>query len=235
MSSDNRISALVVNRRSAIGTFGIAALAIGLAMVFYTLGVESTPCRSAHAAQCTVGDSETFTGDVTFEDEINVGATPGPGSAGSVFTSQGADLSPEWALDLAQHKASGTSITNDDTLTDDPDLTFTVLASTDYELTATLLLTSAATPDFKFNWTIPGTGSVDGSVSFNAGSSVVDGFTESADLPIFVTTTTFVVTMRAIVNTDTAGTFAFQWAQNTSDAAATSVDTGSTMRLRQLD
>lgn len=66
MSDPERIPALIRNPARSLSLAVTVGIVLGLAAMFYLIGQASSPCASA--AQCTVGDDETFTGDAIFSD-----------------------------------------------------------------------------------------------------------------------------------------------------------------------
>jgi len=124
------------------------------------------------------------------------------------------------------------TITSDDVLHDDDELFFTVNANKTYFIMLLVLHNSAATPDIKYAMSIPAGASI-----LTQNSSQFAFRTEAGwDLARDATSAIFVGTgnndggtgwvYRLIVGA-TAGEVNFQWAQNTSDAATTSVLQGS--------
>jgi hypothetical protein len=143
-----------------------------------------------------------------------------------------------WADCISTRKAirkpANTARTSNTTLTSDPDLQFSVAANTTYAISCTIFYDTQATPDFKYATTGP-TATLaraahsylaPGSTTYtNAMSTATAGIASTA---ITAGTGSGVVTFDiTLQNGATAGTWAFQWAQNTSNAAATTVLGGS--------
>jgi len=139
-------------------------------------------------------------------------------------------------------KASDQSVSNATTgatLVNDTDLYAAVAASTTYAVEAVILYAAGTTPDMKVTFTWPAgatmpwgllgytTALAFQAVAFSAPASgttfSVGGNTVSNDLILYLSGTLTVGT--------TAGTLQFQFAQNTADAALTTVRAGSWLRL----
>jgi len=138
-------------------------------------------------------------------------------------------------------KLSSTAKTSDATLADDTDLFFAMLASTNYAFRFKVFYDTAATPDFKFAIDAPAsptlirlvrkhidpgalTSLVVASEVAEVGSTALAGGTG--------TTGGFVEAEGIVHNGANAGNLAFQWAQNTSNASATTVLAGSYIEWR---
>ena len=219
-----------------------AAVLIGAALFVFTLSAGIAPCSTvfAQSTSCSVGDAETFTGPVDFQDEVNLGATPGPGSNGQVFTSSGADTTPEWesvALLKTADEAVDSGGTGS-TLQDDDELTFELVANATYMLHGNLRINAHTTPDFKFQWSLPASAIVDGHVTAFDGSAdeTVLNFNETAATSIAGVSADGSMSMAGVIITaGTAGTAVLQWAQVTPDANDTTVKAGSWISLRRID
>lgn len=131
-------------------------------------------------------------------------------------------------------KATKESRTNTTVLADDTDLKFTMAANTTYIIRGTIFYQSAnATPDIKIKLNGPAVGAsvIVGEIHScplnNGGTITVTGFQGYAASAISITGTdvgTGRISFEICVwNSTSAGTFAFQWAQNTSDANAMEV------------
>lgn len=128
-------------------------------------------------------------------------------------------------------------MTNDTTLNDDAFLKFTTSANTQYIFRFNIIANTAATPDFKFALNHTGTTTATrwstirstsagvypmlGAISSTTanGTAVTVTGTSAGDIPIII--------WGYIQVGASGGTLAFQWAQNTSNAAATTVYEGS--------
>ena len=129
------------------------------------------------------------------------------------------------------------------TLADDPDLVFTADASGVYVVELKVFVDSPAIPDFKFavigpsatgaayvNYTTSGNGATsDEADEFSASTTYFasTAIAGAAFLPLVLITSRFVVG-------GSGGTVAFQWAQNTSNASATTVLSGSYLKYRKV-
>lgn len=130
------------------------------------------------------------------------------------------------------NKTSDQSKTSDTTLANDSALIFTMSASTNYQIRGFIGITSAATPDFDFRITGPAATLVRFTRQFNfAGtlSQSIGNAYDAADINIDFTgiTQSYLMFNYMVQNGGAGGTFAFQWAQTTSSATATTVHAGS--------
>lgn len=181
-------------------------------------------------------------------------ATGVPKSAGSIdgvlgLTSGGtgattaAGVRTALGLWTTKIKPATESITSDNTLSDDAELVIALAAATKYFIRVNVLFTTSATPGFKFataySSTVTGTpqsyyrGLIGGSAG-GAGvelSGQVAGLITSAALA-GATTGTGHVAIEQIIETNGAGNWSFQWAQNTSGGATTSVFWGSNIEYK---
>lgn len=217
------------------GTLVFASLVLSVLAFVFAATVSNSPCASAQTTSCNVGDDEIFTGAVDFQDEINVGATPGPGTAGQLLVSSGPGASPEWASQTVFiTKAADENVNNSTTLQDDDDFTFTVDANSYYQIEMGWLESSDSTADIKFQWSLPGTGEIDG--NFNQ-STTWNTFSEAstASLNGNGVGTINVHDVSGFMRTDTAGTATFQWAQLTAQANNATFHEGSWMSYRKLN
>lgn len=238
MSNHKSIPALADEKARVWFPLGMSTvvLAVALAALFMTFSMQLSPCSgTVQAAQCDVGDDEVFTGPVTFEGEINVGSTPVPGSFGSVPISRGADTPPEWSAQIG--KSSTETVNNSDTLQDDDDFQFAVEADASYLVEGNLLLNSASAADFKWQWSLPASATIDGLAMLRQGgtSSVVEYTeagaavynTDAVNEAMYITGT--------LVTSGTAGTSILQWAQNATDVSDTVLLPGSWIRVWRVE
>ncbi len=134
--------------------------------------------------------------------------------------------------ELVIRKAATESITTDDTLSDDAEFFCDLEASSTYEVTFLLLVNAHATPDLKLNVTLPASGGANGVV---IGPTAVLSFVESADHVVAgAAADEGLLVKLSVVIAATAGTFALQWAQNTSDGNATAVLLDSVMTVKKV-
>ncbi len=242
MSDNRRISAIAGERSRVWYPLGASTvfLAIGVFLLFYVLSLQISPCGQtvAHAATCSVGDDETFTGPVTFEKEINAGSTPVPGTAGQVLISNGPGVGPDWTdIFTTVVKSADETLTTDTTLQDDDDVTFIAAANSVYYIDALLFVNSPTAADFKFAWTVPAGATADGHVLGHdaAADEEIKTFVEAASqfMPT-LSVTDDIITMKLIVQTaGTSGAVTLQWAQNAS-SGTTTVKIGTLARIQKV-
>lgn len=139
-------------------------------------------------------------------------------------------------------KSADTTRTNN-TLSNDPDLQFAMTAATKYAVRGKVFFDTNATADFKWrhvgpgspalmrirrNWIVPGATAIAG--------IAVDVAFSAADLAVLTAATNGGwIEFEGIVHCGVAGgTFAFAWAQNTTNAGATIVRAGSYLEYMQL-
>jgi hypothetical protein len=148
-------------------------------------------------------------------------------------------------------KPSSTARTSTTTLADDPDLTFQLAANSVYFVEFMIKYATpgaSGTAGFKTGWTVP-SGASGNRTSVGAGSAATDtgadnmathtgvhGYATAETYGSRLTSTTNQLWLieTSTVNTSSAGTCAFQWAQQTSNASATTVFSDSIMRITQL-
>lgn len=127
------------------------------ALLMFMVSSSLAPCSRvfAQSTSCSVGDTETFTGPTSFSDEINVGATPGPGAAGQVMVSAGASAPPEWAslaqtvLKTADETDASAPVQSDD------ELLFAVAANKVYSVQVGLRTLYNSGTTFGVAWSVP--------------------------------------------------------------------------------
>lgn len=142
---------------------------------------------------------------------------------------------------LTAVKTADETVTSSTTLQDDNELFASVAANTTYELTGWLYVASTSnTPDMKLGYTGPsGATLVHSAWGQQTGATTNTG---SPDTGVHATISG--VHTKGVINgnlsillhgtlvvSSTAGTFRFQWAQQTSDAAGTTVKAGSWIKL----
>ncbi len=134
------------------------------------------------------------------------------------------------------YKTADETITNDSTLTDDADLQFSPDINSVYAINLLIQRSTSNTPDFKYAFSIP-TGSVNTDQYTNGAWSSTGFPTRSWNSATTVTLSSApaFMTISGILQTGSnTGTFAFQWAQATSDAANTTLEIGSWMMFKKL-
>jgi hypothetical protein len=136
-------------------------------------------------------------------------------------------------------KIADESKTTDTTFADDAALTFPVEASKIYLLRGAIFFSTGATPDFKFQFTGPTSPTditVRGAYYIAEGASGTGTRTEFVDIAFSVSHSVagantgddgYVEFHMRLENGTNAGAVTLQWAQDTSDAATTSVLAGS--------
>lgn len=152
-----------------------------------------------------------------------------------------AESGKEWILVFA---TADVSITSDDTLTADPDLRFDVGTGTDYEFRFVVYYNSHVSADFKYSLSGPASptrivyqtahlppdvalgGPVTAAAHTAFGDVVSITSATETDGSVFIEG---VVTVGA-----TAGTIAFEWAQNTSNGGTTLRKWGSYVEYRKV-
>lgn len=162
------------------------------------------------------------------------------GSVGQYLMANGASSAPSFETGWRRKlKTTTETITNDATISNDSELVIALAASTKYAIRAIVFLNAAnATMDYQFGTAYSGTttgtpqsffrafraGSASGTdnevVGFAAGQIPATGITAA-------TSGTGHVLIEQVIETNSAGNWSIQWAQNTSDAGALSVYFGS--------
>lgn len=134
-------------------------------------------------------------------------------------------------------KASDTSRSSTTSYADDPDLTFAVATGTYYVNLRMLALSSSATPDIKVQFTYPASSSVTGWYIDSTGTAaeLIEDSTSPAGGIAFPMSggTRQVLSFDLMVKIGAAGSFTVQWAQDSSSATATVVESGSFLRYRK--
>lgn len=138
---------------------------------------------------------------------------------------------------LRAYKTADESTTSDTTLSDDADLTLTTEADGIYAFDAAIYVTVwSATPDLKdaWKWTSSTTWAIYSSLTTGA-----TPYTDIDDAPTsqsYALTWTHVIIYRWVVDVwATGGSFTYQWSQNTSDGAATTIKKWSWIKLTKLN
>lgn len=162
------------------------------------------------------------------------------GSTGQMLQSAGAAAAPVFASAwTTKLKLATETITSDNTLSNDAELAISLAASTKYVIRCVLLFNSAnATMDIKFatvySGTVTGTAQsfFRGFVAGGATGTDVESTGQAAgQVPstavIAATAGIGRISVEQMLTTNSAGTWAIQWAQNTSDVGALSVNYGS--------
>jgi hypothetical protein len=140
-------------------------------------------------------------------------------------------------------KPSDQSVTSSTTLVNDNDLKHTVAADTTYHVRGIFHYTASTTGDIQFVWTGPSGASVtfvvtcvDSSTLDTATTSRI-GSLPSSSLAVGGRGTSFpgvIYWEGTLVTSSSSGTLQLQWAQNTSDGTATTVEAGSLLILTKI-
>ena len=133
-------------------------------------------------------------------------------------------------------KSADESVNSSTTLQDDDDLQITLAANSDYEIEYMIFVQSASTtPDFKFQFTEPD--GVYRGVGVTSAVTSVQIFDESTAATAFSLDANAIEFMKGTIVIETAGAggvFKLEWAQDTSDATATTVKKGSSLKAVKL-
>lgn len=145
-------------------------------------------------------------------------------------------------------KAANEIVNGSQTLQDDDELKFAVVASGTYVWTSLIWYDSGTTPDIQFAFTWPA------SPTFARAAHIFTGTTAASDTPagaiasqtvsgtkptgaggngLGTTHLLFAQISGVLINGSTAGNVVLQWAQNTSDASDTTVYAGSWLRYER--
>jgi len=120
---------------------------------------------------------------------------------------------------------------SDDTLTNDSVLTAELEATSLYSILVAMYADSDSTADFKYTHVYSGT-------VIDAGfTNDISGFLTTAlggSQAMTSATWPFIRYSRCFIQTNAAGTYNFQWAQNTSNASNTTVKAGSRLYIQKL-
>jgi hypothetical protein len=141
---------------------------------------------------------------------------------------------------LSKVKTSRETVTSSTTLQDDNDFTFELKANTTYAINSTGVFSAPSSGGIKWAFSAPSGSSGRLFIhSLNASSGEyfdVDILTGAGNSAAAIGATSFFTTIMHgfITTSSTAGTFTFQWAQNTSNATGTYIERGSTMILTEV-
>lgn len=142
------------------------------------------------------------------------------------------------AIGLTAIKGADTARASTTTLTADPDLTVAVLANTTYKVSFSLLYKGAATNtgDLKFGFSVPSGATLAGGflgianplgvtiLPVTSAASVLVSYGNGTGNPLWCQVTA------GLIVSSTAGNLVLTWAQNTSNATATTLMTGSSLQ-----
>lgn len=147
-------------------------------------------------------------------------------------------------LPIAARKTVSTSRASTTTATADPELQAQVAANAEYAFAAYIRYVGGQTGDMKCAFTGPsGSSGSWGARTMSTGATLATDSSDAIRTPIGTTkaigniSTTAGQTLNVtgrLITSSTAGTFSFDWAQNTSDATATSIEADSWFMLWRL-
>ena len=179
------------------------------------------------------------------------------GGASTVLLSDGTD--PSWSTILNAHvnasaaiaysklqNTSGISgmrgivktvdedVNNSTTMQDDDALLLAVEANARYEMLIILRVTIRAASDFKFQFTVPASATIEGHASSTVQNNPVFDLTTAQTITVTALIQTFIRYAATITTAGTAGNVTLQWAQNTAAIEDTTVKNGSLLIIRRL-
>jgi hypothetical protein len=144
---------------------------------------------------------------------------------------------------LVAYKASDTSRASTTTVAVDPDLTIALDADALYEWVA-VIRASGNGGDIKTSWDVPsGASSVQRTAhgpelgtadATNTNVRMTSGHASSTEVPYGLTTANCLIVERGLLQTDSAGDFTLEWAQDSSNINATTVETGSYLKALKI-
>ena len=125
-------------------------------------------------------------------------------------------------------------ITSDDTLSNDTDVQFEAPANKTYSFILSVMFSTGATPDFQYAVAVPNNGTATGETGNLTGTA---GRVQ-LDITSAVALTAGAVSAAALligrITSGDGGTIALQWAQNTSDAANTTLEAATCLTLWEI-
>lgn len=127
-------------------------------------------------------------------------------------------------------KTTETSIANDSTLNDDPDLQFAASANKIYFIILFMYIEAPTAEDIKYQWSIPASATLevlDGSLSNTQDTALKDGTT--IEIIASSTGNKLLVNFCRVIIAGTSGDVKLQWCQSSSGSGPTKMLTGSTM------
>ncbi|WP_192581079.1 hypothetical protein [Micromonospora noduli] len=147
----------------------------------------------------------------------------------------GMRLTPALLNPPSAYKTMDETVTSSTTLQDDDHLFVSVVVGAVYDLRLRAFVNSNVTPDFKFGWSYPsGTTITWAVVDVQAGTTA--GKRSQSDVEAVASTgaSQLLSVDGTVIVGGTGGTLRFRWAQNGSNAAATTVQAGSSLRLERV-
>jgi hypothetical protein len=132
---------------------------------------------------------------------------------------------------VSKMKAVDETVNNSTTLQNDDDLFFTIAASEKWTVEIVCKIVSNATPDFKVFFTAPAGATFNFVTLQSVGTVALVPWASTAQSIITDATATgnIGIVKAYVINSTTAGTVNFQWAQNTAEASNTILKAGSFM------
>jgi len=172
-------------------------------------------------------------GELITWDSSGVATTVSVGTADQVLTSNGVGAAPSFQDTLgivfaSVSKSVDETIVSSTTLQDDDELKFTATANKTYSGIFLIFYQTAGAPDIKYALSIPtGATATSGTTGWHAADNgATDDFTSSKVVASAATVSIFEIPFKVEMGS-TAGEVVFQWAQNVSNAANTTVQRGS--------
>ncbi len=195
---------------TGVGTYGITTSS-GISMGGGTLKIDPASKGIDATGTGITAATGTFTSSVTAQQFFGIGAT------------------------TAAIKASDTTRSLNNTLSDDPELAIPIGANETYAIFGMFKSSCAnATPDLKIAFTVPTGATMDiiyhsngGSLTTFTSAALRNSGSQSPNIPIGANIINLIMFQGTVVNGSTAGFLKFQWSQNTSNANSTTVTAGS--------
>lgn len=137
-------------------------------------------------------------------------------------------------------KSANENVTSSTTLQNDDEFSFALEANTKYVIDGGVFATSTASqPDIKIGFTVPSGATMDIGYLAQGGNSRTAELLEtsgaaSAQIDIAANSNTIIQPFGSVVTGGTAGNLVFQWAQNSSNATATTVKQGSFVTVTKV-
>lgn len=144
-----------------------------------------------------------------------------------------------WFVPLAAVKTADQSVTNSSTLVADNDLHLPVAANATYAMNIYVLYVAGTTPDLKWGWTAPAGSVLEYSIAgcWNSMNFIEQSPYDLATSPVFDGGGAVLCNwagMGTLKTGASAGTLQAKFAQNTSNATATTIKAQSALMLRRI-
>ena len=176
-------------------------------------------------------------GELITWDAAAAPATVAAGTSGQVLTSNGAGAAPTFKAAGGGGtlvKAADETVNNSSTLQNDDDLTFSVLANTNYAIDLFLVIDTTAVADAKLNFTAPSGATWDMLAMAQSNTGTLTTFylgDRAGDLGLDGNGYDRFIIMRIkLVNGANAGSFTLQWSQRTAEVSNTVMREGSWLK-----